>query len=77
MHDGHRQPRAMYLALGLVLDAQRMVEDMDLRGPSRALQQLGDLGVVDLLDGCRIVEVSHASPVLLEGKSLAIQGRGL
>jgi len=67
----------MYSALGLVLDAQRMIEDLDLRGPSRAPQQLGDLGVVDLLDRCRIVKVSHASPVLLEGKSLAIQGWGL
>jgi len=77
MHDGHQQSRAVYSALGLILDAQRMIEDMDLRGASRAPQQLGDLSVVDLLDGCRIVKVSHASPVLLEGKSLAIQGWGL
>src|SRR6476620_2153584 len=51
-----------------------MIEDMHLRSPSRAPQQLGDLGVVDLLDGYRIVKVAHASLVLLESKSLAVQG---
>lgn len=29
MHDGHQQSRAVYSALGLILDAQRMIEDMD------------------------------------------------
>jgi hypothetical protein len=77
MNDGHRQPRAVSPAFGLVLDPQCMVEDVNLGGAGRGLQQLNDFGIVEPRDRVFVLEICHRRFVADESEAFTVQTRWL